>query len=79
MAFSPTWHREATAPGLHHIVLVYEKAEDLVFCPTHRDRPFRGGGDDDGHGATTAAGAMSYLNPGFMRSFAIASPGVSPF
>lgn len=61
------WHRQARAQGLHYIVLVYEKAEGFVFCPTDSQRPFRVGGDYEGCFPTNAAGAKhhvdNWLNP----------------
>jgi len=51
------------------IVLLYEKAEGFVFCPTNLDYPFRVGGDYDGCLPTTAAHALSYLKIGFNSYF----------
>jgi hypothetical protein len=65
----PTWHQEAIAQGIDYIIIVYEKAEGFVFCPSNLENPFRVGGDYNGSFLTNAAGALDhyhkYLNPAF--------------
>ena len=56
-----TCYRQATARGLHYIVLVYEKADGFVFCPTNAERPFRVGGDYDGCLPVSASHGLDYL------------------
>ena len=66
---SPTWHSEALKQGIDFILVVYGKAEGLVFCPSNLAKPFRIGGDHDGSWATDATGALrhvhGYFNPAF--------------
>jgi hypothetical protein len=69
MTPTPTWHLEAIEQGLHFIVLVYEKAEGFVFCPTNLECPFRVGGDYNGNLPTSAEGALNYLNSHFHSAF----------
>ena len=65
----PTWHQEAIERGIDYIVIVYEKAEGFVFCPSNLEAPFRVGGDYDGSFPTNATGALdhylTYINPAF--------------
>lgn len=63
------WHREATARGLDFIVLVYDKAEGFVFCPTNPDYPFGIGGDYNGCMHTTAAGAQQHVDHGLKPAY----------
>ncbi|NBD31881.1 MAG: hypothetical protein GVY17_02630 [Cyanobacteria bacterium] len=65
----PTWHIQALERKINFIVLLYEKAEGFVFCPTNLDYPFRVGGDYDGCLPTTATHAFSYLKIGFNSYF----------
>lgn len=66
----PTWHKEAIERKIDYIVLVYEKAEGFVFCPSNLANPFRVGGDYDGSMEADAAGAIhyfaSYMNQAFV-------------
>ncbi|MEM8604244.1 MAG: hypothetical protein AAGF24_10465 [Cyanobacteria bacterium P01_H01_bin.121] len=65
----PTWHIEALEQGIDYIILVYQKAEGFVFCPSNLEHPFRVGGDYDGSLSTTAQGAFrhyhDFLNDAF--------------
>jgi hypothetical protein len=54
----PTWHTQALERGIDYIVLVYEKAEGFVFCPSNLEQPFRVGGDYGGNLHTDAEGAI---------------------
>ncbi|BDM83718.1 hypothetical protein [Acaryochloris marina] len=67
----PTWHEEAISKGIDYIVIVYEKAEGFVFCPSNLEYPFRVGGDYDGNFPTNAEGALihyrDYLNPAYQE------------
>lgn len=65
----PRWSREAHERGIDFIVLVYEKAEGFVFCPTNPEALFRVGGDYGGCFPTTAEGARSYLDRAFHDAF----------
>ena len=65
----PTWHIEALEQGIDYIVLIYEKAEGFVFCPSNLEKPLRVGGDYDGNMPTTAKGALSHYNGYFNNSF----------
>lgn len=56
-----TWQREAIEKGINFIVLYYDKADGLIFCPTNLEHPFRLGGDYNGCLPTTAGGALSYF------------------
>ena len=66
---TPSWHREALAQGIEYIVLVYEKAEGFVFCPSRLERPFRVGGDYDGNWHVSTAGALDYYQRFFNQGF----------
>ncbi|WP_223788191.1 hypothetical protein [Marinicella meishanensis] len=74
MASNPTWHTEALAQGIDFIVVLYGKAEGLVFCPSNLEKPFRICGDYDGSWPTDAAGALQhyhgYFNPAFREQVA---------
>ncbi len=65
----PTWHIEALDQGIDYIVLVYEKAEGFVFCPSNLEMPLRVGGDYDGNCPTTAQGALSHYSGYFNNAF----------
>ena len=65
----PTWHTDALDKGIDYIVLVYEKAEGFVFCPSNLKYPFRVGGDYDGNLSTTAQGALSHYKSFFNNAF----------
>ncbi|EAZ89946.1 hypothetical protein [Crocosphaera chwakensis] len=67
--FTPTWHLEALKDEINYIVLVYEKAEGFVFCPTNLHKPFRVGSNYDGNYPTDAAGAFSYYRSSFNQAF----------
>ncbi len=66
---STTWHRDAIDRGIDYIVLTYDKAEGLVFCPTHTDHLFRIGGDYDGAFPVTAEQALAYFQTEFNPVF----------
>ncbi|MCP5425567.1 MAG: hypothetical protein H6970_10940 [Gammaproteobacteria bacterium] len=67
----PTWHKEALERGIDFIVIVYEKAEGFVFCPSDLEKPFRVGGDYDGNWPTNAEGAIEhferYINKAYVN------------
>ena len=65
----PSWHREALAQGIDYIVLVYEKAEGFVFCPSRLERPFRVGGDYDGNWHVSTEDALDYYQRFFNQAF----------
>ncbi len=65
----PTWHKEALEQGIDYIVLVYEKAEGFVFCPSNLEKPLRVGGDYDGNHPVTAEGALMHYNGYFNKAF----------
>ena len=50
-------------------MLVYEKAEGFVFCPSNLEKPFRVGGDYDGNMPCTARGASDYFDRWFNQAF----------
>jgi hypothetical protein len=66
---APTWHREAIEKEIDYIVLVYEKAEGFVFCPSNLEAPFRIGGDYYGSFPTNALGALEYLNTSLNKAY----------
>jgi len=65
----PTWHSQALERRIDYIVLVYEKAEGFVFCPSNLDQPFRVGGDYGGNWSTTAEGALQHYQGYFNQAF----------
>ena len=66
---NPTWFRQAKARGINYIIIVYEKAEGFVFCPSNPELPFRVGGDYDGSFPTNAKGALSHFENGLNKAF----------
>ncbi|MBD2392792.1 hypothetical protein H6G11_00790 [Cyanobacterium aponinum FACHB-4101] len=77
----PTWYQEAIARGIDFIVIVYEKAEGFVFCPSNLETTFRVGGDYDGSFYTNGEGALRHyyncLNPAFEEKIAWFIPFVN--
>ena len=65
----PSWHTEALAQSIDFIVVLYGKAEGMVFCPSNLDKPFRIGGDYDGSWPTDAAGALRHFHGYFNQAF----------
>jgi len=75
----PRWLIEARARGIDFIVLVYEKAEGFVFCPTDPEHLFRVGGDYNGAYPVTATSARRYLDRDVNRAFHDRVMWFSPF
>lgn len=73
------WYREANTRGLHYIVLVYEKAEGFVFCPTDAEHPFRVGGDYDGCRPVNAAQGLDYLKRSLQWAYRQRAEWLIPF
>lgn len=46
--YIPTWHKDAIAQQVQHIIIVYDRAEGLIFKPADLEQPFRIGGTDCG-------------------------------
>ena len=67
--YKPAWYKQAKEQGIDYIVIVYEKAEGFIFCPSNLEYPFRVGGDYNGNYPTCAQGALThythYLNKAF--------------
>jgi len=73
------WHREAVDRGLHYIVMVYEKVEGFVFCPTDTEHPFRVGGDYDGCLPVDAAVGLDYLKRSLQWAYRERAEWFTPF
>jgi len=65
----PTWHKQALERGIDFIVLVYEKADGFVFCPSNLGHPFRTGGDYDGSKAVDATSALYTYKNNFSQAY----------
>lgn len=65
----PTWYQQAQTRQIDFIVLLYEKAEGFVFCPTNLTQPCRIGGDYDGSYPCNATTALSYYDNSFNPNF----------
>ena len=65
----PSWYNEAIEREIDYIVIVYEKAEGFVFCPSNLEYPFRVGGDYGGNFPTNAEGALNHYHKYFNKAF----------
>ncbi len=67
--YKPTWHKEAKEQGINCIVIVYEKAEGFIFCPSNLEYPFRVGGDYEGNHPANAQDALKHYNIFLNKAF----------
>ena len=54
----PTWHKEAVAGNIDHIVFFQHRNVGFAFCPSDLEKPFHCGGSDLAHGFVTAEVAL---------------------
>lgn len=65
----PTWHREAKAQGLRHIVICSNMSKGLIFAPSDLNYPFLVGGGHQGAMPVSSKLALGYIEENLMNPF----------